>query len=120
MALDWGQFRRLLGAEWASLIGDFALLPVIPFVMIAADLVRFAVQLAIAATFLFGMAAVWQLVESAAAGANPYRGDRHPAEDRQPLRRGRRADRRARLVTSETVPAISAVAERERRGAHPI
>ncbi len=31
LAKDWGQFRRLLGAEWASLIGKFALLPVIPF-----------------------------------------------------------------------------------------
>jgi MFS family permease len=30
-----GQFRRLLGAEWSSLIGDFALVPVIPFAVYA-------------------------------------------------------------------------------------
>ena len=28
---EWGPFRRLLGAECASLIGDFALIPIIPF-----------------------------------------------------------------------------------------
>lgn len=96
-------FGRLLGAEWASLIGDFALIPVIPFavyelggstvevavvfgaeylaltllvlfggvagdrrprrfVMIAADLGRFAAQSAVAACFFLGFATVWQLV----------------------------------------------------------
>lgn len=98
-----GQFRRLLSAEWASRMGDYALAPVIPFavyglggsttevavvfgaeyltlvllvllggvvgdrlprrsVMVAADLARFAVQVAVAVAFLTGNAAVWQLV----------------------------------------------------------
>jgi len=109
--LDDSQFARLLAAEWTSKVGDFALLPVIPFgvfalggsatqaalvfcaefaagwvlvlfggvvgdryqrrkVMIWADLIRFAVQILLAALFLAGVASIlWLVVTQLVLGA---------------------------------------------------